>query len=302
MKKAVIFEDSPMGVSNLVNLLAQNCQDVKVIASTGSVKEGLRLLEKPERQPDIAFLDIELEDGYAFEILDQLEEINFEVIFVTAHSSYTKQACEYGSIGYIEKPIDTDKLKAAVERVRPGKKYWTRKQVEVFESHFLQHPNPARQMIVQSTNGCRFFQISDIAYLRGEGNSTWFHFGKEEKFLVCRTLADYEMLLLPLHFYRIHKSYLVNVNEIERVTHTQRLFRSLAKRHKTARSQAQTAFLFCLFEKMYGKAGPELGRFGVAPHTPALHPYVTRRRNALQFLFHRIANFQRINEFVHVIF
>jgi two-component system, LytTR family, response regulator len=259
MKKAVIFEDSPMGVSNLVNLLAQNCQDVKVIASTGSVKEGLRLLEKPERQPDIAFLDIELEDGYAFEILDQLEEINFEVIFVTAHSSYTKQACEYGSIGYIEKPIDTDKLKAAVERVRPGKKYWTRKQVEVFESHFLQHPNPARQMIVQSTNGCRFFQISDIAYLRGEGNSTWFHFGKEEKFLVCRTLADYEMLLLPLHFYRIHKSYLVNVNEIERVTTRRGCFVHLRNGTKLPVAKRRRLFFFAYLKKCMERLGLNWG-------------------------------------------
>lgn len=259
MKKAVIFEDNPMGVSNLVNLLAQNCQDVEVVAAAGSVKEGLELLAHPDQQPDIAFLDIELEDGYAFEILDQLEEINFEVIFVTAHGAYTQRACDYGSIGYIQKPIDADQLKAAVDRVRPGKKYWTRKQVEVFESHFLHHPNPARQMVVQSTNGWRFFRISDIAYLRGEGNSTWFHFGKDEKFLVCRTLADYEMLLHPLHFYRIHKGYLVNVNEIERITTRNGCFVHLRNGEKLPVAKRRRPFLFAYLKKWMNRLGLDWG-------------------------------------------
>jgi two-component system LytT family response regulator len=215
MKKAVILEDNPKGLANLKNMLAQNCSDIQVVAHATSVHEGFKLLHNPKRQPDIAFLDIKLEDGLVFDLLDQLEEINFELVFVTAYDKFTRQACEYGCIGYIEKPIDPDELKAAVDRIRPGKKYWNRRRVEVFESHFHQHPNPYRQMAICATNGWHFFHIADIAYLRSEDNCTWFHLLDDRKFLVCRTMGDYEDLLQPFNFFRIHRSCIINLNELD---------------------------------------------------------------------------------------
>jgi two-component system, LytTR family, response regulator len=215
MKRAIILEDNPMGVSNLKNILAQNCGDVQVTGSSGTIKEGLKLLRQPETQPEIVFLDIELEDGSAFELLDELEEINFEVIFITAYGKYTGQACNYGSIGYITKPIDPDHLKSAVGRVRPGRKYWTRERVEVFEEHFLRHPNPGNQMVVPTTTGWHFLKISDIVYLKGEGNCSRFFMQNGKKFFACRVLREYDELLRSLHFFRIHKSTIVNLNEIE---------------------------------------------------------------------------------------
>ncbi|TAK37093.1 MAG: response regulator transcription factor [Saprospiraceae bacterium] len=215
MKRAIILEDNPMGVSNLKNMLAQNCEDVLITGSTGTIKEGLKLLEQPEMQPDIVFLDIELEDGSAFELLDKLVEINFEVIFISAFGKYTGQACNYSSIGYITKPIDPDDLKSAVGRVRPGRKYWTRERVEVFEAHFRQHPNPVQQMVVPTTTGWHFLKISDILYLKGDGSCSWFFMKNGRKFFACRVLREYYELLSSLHFFRIHKSTVVNLNEID---------------------------------------------------------------------------------------
>jgi len=179
------------------------------------VKEGFRLLSAPESQPDIAFLDIELADGSVFEVLDQLEEINFELIFITSYNQYARQACEYGSIGYLLKPIDPEVLKKAIQRIRPGKKYWNRKRVKVFESHFLRHPNPSKPMVIASATGWHFLHVCDIVYLQGEGNCTRFILKNKKKLFVTRTLGDYEELLAPLHFYRIHKSYVINLNEVE---------------------------------------------------------------------------------------
>ncbi len=156
-----------------------------------------------------------MEDGSAFELLDGLDEINFEVIFISAYGKYTGQACNYGSIGYITKPINPDHLKSAVGRVRPGRKFWTRDRVEVFKKHFLEHPNRGNQMVLPSTTGWHFLKMADIVYVKGEGNASRFFMKSGKKFFACHTLGDYEFLLMPLHFFRIHKGIIVNPNEID---------------------------------------------------------------------------------------
>lgn len=90
MKKAIIVEDEHQGIKNLRTMLRIVAPEVKVIGTAKSVKEGIRLLSRPEVEPDVAFLDIRLEDGLVFRLLNQLEEVNFEVIFVTAYDQYTK--------------------------------------------------------------------------------------------------------------------------------------------------------------------------------------------------------------------
>ncbi len=212
--KAVIIEDQASGVANLRNMLRIACPQVDVIADAPSVVQGIELLQDPEIQPDVAFLDIRLEDGLVFRLLNELEEINFEIIFVTAYHQYLQQACEYSCIGYVNKPIDPDQLKAAVARIRPQRKYWTRKRVQIFESYIHNNPNPFQQMVVQSANRLEFFYIHEIAWLEGSGGYTWFHLKDGRKIMVINTLNHYEELLEPFNFFRIHKSHIININEL----------------------------------------------------------------------------------------
>jgi two-component system LytT family response regulator len=214
MKKAIIIEDNPKGIQNLKNLIKVVSPDLKVIATAKSIKEGVRLLSRADIEPDVAFLDIKLEDGLVFHLLNQLEEVNFEIIFVTAYDNYMKKACEFSSIGYINKPIDPDELKEAINRIRPYRRLWTGKRLEIFKSHYEGHPNPYQQIIISATDGHHLFQISEIRYLEGDDNCTWFHLRDKRRFLVTKNIQVFEHMLHQFNFHRIHRSHVVNLNDV----------------------------------------------------------------------------------------
>ena len=117
MTKAIIIEDEKQGLNNLKNLLAEHCSDISIIGEAASVAEGNKMIKSLRVNPDVAFLDINLPDGLVFQLLNNLDKIPFEVIFVTAFEKHAVRACQYSSIGYIVKPIDPDELKEAVRRI-----------------------------------------------------------------------------------------------------------------------------------------------------------------------------------------
>ena len=122
MIKAVIIDDESAGINNLKNLLTNNCKNVDIIGTAESISTGVKLLNDAAIKPDVAFLDINLPDGLVFQLIDQLHDVDFEIIFVTAYDDFAIRACQYSSIGYITKPIDPDELVKAVERIPQGKK------------------------------------------------------------------------------------------------------------------------------------------------------------------------------------
>jgi len=218
MMKAIIIEDEIKSVQNLTNLLKLYCEGVKVIADAGSIEDGLTLLKDPAINPDVVFFDINLPDGLVFQLIDQLENIDFEIIFVTAYEKFAIKACEYASIGYLTKPIDPDLLQAAISRIEivPNKNYKTEERLDVFNSHY-NNPNPFKKMTIPSMEGTHFIHINDIAYLKGDNNCTDFFMSNNKKrFTTTKTLKSYDDLLSPFNFFRVHKSYLVNLNFINR--------------------------------------------------------------------------------------
>ena len=214
MKKAIIIEDNPKGIQNLRNLIKAISPDLKVIATAKSIKEGVQLLSRADIEPDVAFLDIKLEDGLVFHLLNQLEEVNFEIIFVKNYDNFTKKACEFSSIGYINKPIDPDELKDAIERIRPHRRFWNQKKLEIFQSHYQGVPNPYQQILVSATDGHHLFQITDIQFLEGDDNCTWFHLIDGRRFLVTKSIRVFEHTLHQWNFHRIHRSHIVNLNSV----------------------------------------------------------------------------------------
>ncbi|MEK7257222.1 MAG: LytTR family DNA-binding domain-containing protein [Bacteroidota bacterium] len=214
MKKAVIIEDSPAGVSNLKNLLALVCKDVEVVASASNIREALLLLNQPDYAPDIAFLDIELKDGLAFDLLEQIPERTFEIIFVSAYNKYADQACNHRSVGYLHKPIDPDKLTQAVGRACASRKFAAPFSGEDFPGHAW----VSEHLSVQAQGGWHFFYLPEIIYLFGENNCTWFFLRDGRKLFVCTTLGEYEKQLERFPFYRIRKNAIVNLYEVEKLT------------------------------------------------------------------------------------
>ena len=117
MIQAVIVEDELNSRNNLKNLLAQYANNIEIVGEAEGIEDAILTFKGLSKQPDVAFLDINLSDGLVFNLLNKLRPFQFEIIFVTAFEEYAVKACEYSSIGYILKPIDPDALKEAIERI-----------------------------------------------------------------------------------------------------------------------------------------------------------------------------------------
>jgi two-component system, LytTR family, response regulator len=209
--KAVIVEDELHGLTNLKNMLDKHCDSVSVVGEAGSVSDGVRLLSDANRDVDVAFLDINLPDGEVFQLLNKLDKVDFDIIFVTAYAEYAIKACEYSSIGYILKPIDPDALVEAVARISPKEKSRADKRLEIFQS-YVNNPNAFSKMAISALDGIYFVNIRDILRFEAEDNYTHIFLQSGERITASKTIKAYEDMLTPFNFYRVHKRHVINLN------------------------------------------------------------------------------------------
>lgn len=216
--RAVIVEDEPSGMKNIQNLLAKYCEQVEVVATAEDVEGAIKVFSNPNTQPDVAFLDISLPDGLIFQVLNNIKEeaeINFDIIFITAFDHFMKRACEYACVGYINKPIDPDELKAAVSRVKAGNSNKIKERIDVFQGH-LNNPNAFGKMSISAVDGIYFIGIKDIVRLEAEDNYTHIFNNQGDRMTVAKTIKSYEELLSSVNFFRVHKKHLINLNYMNR--------------------------------------------------------------------------------------
>ncbi len=209
--KAIIIDDEQGGRDTLTNFIKLYCKEVEVVGEADGVASGLELIRSQKEPLDIVFLDIQLKDGLSFQILDQLDEINFEVVFATAYNQFAIKAFNYSAVGYLLKPIDPEELKAAVDRTINGRSPQMKKRLEVLSNHF-NNPNTFEKMSISAVDGIYFINIKDIVRCEGEDNYTHIFLNTDEKITVSKTIKEYEKLLTPVNFYRVHKSHVVNLN------------------------------------------------------------------------------------------
>ncbi len=209
--KAIIVEDEQKGLDNLKTMLNEYCSKVTVIAEARSLAEAKQLLIKEKIQPDLAFFDINLPDGQIFQLLNEFENIPFDIIFVTAFEEYALKAFEYSSLGYIVKPIDGDKLAEAVQKVSPRDNRSINERLHFFQNHFS-NPNAFEKISIPALYGIYFINIKEIVRCEAEDNYTHIHLADGTRLTASRTIKSYEDLLSEVNFYRVHKSHLINLN------------------------------------------------------------------------------------------
>lgn len=216
MYKAIILEDEVKSLLNLRTQLRQNCPDVEIVAEARNIEECKAILnDSSVGQIDIAFMDIDLPDGLAFQLLEDLENISFEIIFVTGHNEYAVRAFDFASIGYILKPIDPEKLINSVKKAKTNSPEEMGKRLEVFEN-VVKNPGAFDKLTISALDGMYFINLNEILRFEAEDNYTHVYKTNKEKITVCKTLKSYEKMLQGMNFYRVHKSHIVNLNYIDR--------------------------------------------------------------------------------------
>jgi two-component system LytT family response regulator len=213
MINCIIIDDEANNIKLLQNMLQMHCHAVKVLATETEAKNGLLLID--ELQPQLVFLDVEMPHLNGFDLLKKLEPVNFETIFVTAYSHYAVEAFEHHATGYITKPINTEKLIAAVNTAikRIEEKSINKNLFSLLEQNTKQ---AAPDKIPLSTsNGLVFVKLADILYCESSGNYTNFYLNDGKKIMVSRQLGEYEKLLHETNFTRIHDKYIINLSFIK---------------------------------------------------------------------------------------
>lgn len=215
--KAIIIDDELSGREVLKALLEKNCPDVQVLQTLSSIETGLLAIK--EEKPELVFLDIQMPNGSGFDLLNQLDSIDFEIIFVTAHDDYAIRAFKYSAVDYLLKPLKVSELVDAVSRVRKRMEA----PVKHEQLHFLAEKlNPAKKaalnnkILLPTLGGYHISDVQEVAYCVSESNYTHFHFVDGKSILVSKTLKEFEPILLEHNFFRIHRSYIINLNCIAR--------------------------------------------------------------------------------------
>ncbi len=205
---AIIVEDEANSREILRNYLSKYCPDVNLVGEAASIQEALKLIEK--HTLDIVFLDVEMPFGNAFDLLDQLPDRTFETVFVTAYNQYAMDALNNHAAYYLMKPINIDELIKAIDYIAE-----IRQKEDALEDRILK-PKLNKvdgKITLPQLDGFQILNVSDILYCKADDNYTEI-FLENKKILVSKTLKYFEEALSDFPFARIHKSYLVNVNEV----------------------------------------------------------------------------------------
>ncbi|MBA2612915.1 MAG: response regulator transcription factor [Bacteroidetes bacterium] len=220
MLTAVIIEDEKKFLSAFKSIISSACPQVKLSGDCGSIKEARQLIT--ELKPDIVFLDIQLSDGNAFDLLRFLEtdlEKNafnsLRIIFTTASNQFAIQAFRFSAIDYLLKPIIADELKEAVKKAEVLKNALdSPNQYRVLLDN-VSMPDAEKKICLSTLNEMRVCSVHDILRCESEHNYTTFYFIKDKPLMVSKTLKEYEDLLNEYGFERVHQSHLVNLKHIK---------------------------------------------------------------------------------------
>lgn len=207
--RAILIDDEQANLENLQILLANNCPKVKVVAISNNISDAYTQVIL--HQPDLLFLDIQMGKTTGFELLSQLEEKTFEVIFVTAFDNYGIQAVKFAALDYLLKPVDPDELIVAVSKAESrvaGKINGEQLSFLLNQIRYTEHSN--RKIALPQQHEIRYISIDEIIRCVADNTYTFFHLSSGEKILISKPLKEYSDLLKPEGFVRVHQSHLVN--------------------------------------------------------------------------------------------
>ncbi len=211
MTKAIIVEDELYIRKGLVSMINSLQKDIHIIDQCESVAEASIAIET--HQPDLVFLDINLTDGNAFDLLGQYKELTFNVIFITAYEEYALQALKKGAIDYILKPVDIDELEIAIDKAL-SKNNPQETLIKIMSNQMFKQKRD--KLILRLQEGLQIISIKSLVYCQSDKGYTTFYMADGKSYLVSKSIKEYEKELEGMNFFRSHQSYIVNMDFVDR--------------------------------------------------------------------------------------
>jgi len=213
MLRSIIVDDELKSRETLRMMITSFCQGINVVATCQNVKEGMEAIQT--FKPDVIFLDVQMQGETGFDLLSKLEGTKLDVIFTTAHSDYAIRALKSSAIDYLLKPIDIADLQMAVAKVGSKKETHLTERLQQLLQNLKSVRSENYKLALPISDGLIFIRAKDILYCKASGNYTEIFMIDGKKHLVSRQLKEYEDMLDTRDFFRIHHSFLINLNFVK---------------------------------------------------------------------------------------
>ena len=213
--RTLIVDDEELARKNLEFILKDVCPQVEVIGEAANAKEAKKKIES--ENIDLLLLDIEMPNGSGFDLLESLgDQIDFKIIFITAYHEYALRAFKFSAVDYLLKPINSDELQAAIEKVRPGQDAESKEKIETLIENISKKGGVMNKIALPSMEGLQFVELDDVIYCQSQDNYTQFFLTDGKRIMVSKTIKHFEELLDPDRFFRVHRSNIINLRYIDK--------------------------------------------------------------------------------------
>ena len=210
--KALLVDDELNSLQNLQLKIQEFCPEVRIVAQTQRPEDAIVLIQ--QHKPDVVFLDIEMPRMSGFKMLEQIPDIDFEIIFITAYNHYAINAIRISAFDYLVKPVSIKDLQQSIERLGNFAVKKSRERADVLKRNLANPKSQEDQIAIPTNDGLEFIQIRQIMRIESSSNYSKLILLDGHQLLVTRQLKDFEELLGDYRFYRIHHSHLINLNYI----------------------------------------------------------------------------------------
>jgi two-component system LytT family response regulator len=210
--KAILIDDELNSLQNLQLKIQEFCPGIKVVAQTQRPEDAILLIQ--QHKPDVVFLDIEMPRMSGFKMLEQVPDLDFEIIFITAYNHYAINAIRISAFDYLVKPVSIRDLQQTVERLGHFAQKKLGERAEILKRNLANPRTQEDQIAIPTSDGLEFIQIGQIIRIESSSNYSKLILQSGQHLLVTRQLKDFEELLSDYRFYRIHHSHLINLRYI----------------------------------------------------------------------------------------
>lgn len=248
MLRTIIIDDEAHMRQTLEKVVKDYCPNVKLVAKAGGVKTGLEAIKK--YHPDLILLDIKLDDGTGFDILKQIEPVDFKVIFITAYDQYAIKAFKFSALDYLLKPIDPNDLMIAVNKAEKLVVKELNIQLDTLEENMQSDSKSNKKIILKTFDNIHLLKVRDIIFCQSDNNYTRFHLLDGSMILVSNTLKEYDEMLREYGFFRVHQSFLINLVHVNRFEKSEGGSIILVNEHKVPVASRKREQLLELFERI----------------------------------------------------
>jgi len=248
MLRTVIIDDEAHVRETLARLLASHCPQIRLIGEADGVSSGVKLIR--ETHPQLVILDIRMEDGTGFDLMQQFETIDFKVIFITAYEKYAVLAFKFAAIDFLLKPLNPEELVDAIKRAETLIQEHFITQFQALEENLKTDLRQKKKVVLKTQENIYLVDLQDITHCESDGCYTFVHTISSDKIIISKTLREFDDMLCDSGFYRVHKSYLVNLSQIKRFEKHEGGYIILNNDHKIPVASRKREELLELFEKL----------------------------------------------------